>query len=243
MKPLNCVRSIEKPMALFAITGASLVTVLGASSPAGAAGLKPDESFGTEGIVFTENTNMSFTFRETHGKFQSALKLFQVGDDDSLTWIKDLFVEVQRSDNGEANGWLGTCGTTVLPGADGNCTESVTFQSNAEYTFGLVSDNGTVYSTNRLNGGSQQTLFGSFGSTAPDGTMFLNPFDFAEADPFGVEVAMGFDDRGNGNDRDFQDMTWTATAERQTSQEIPEPSLILGSIVALLGFAPLRRRR
>lgn len=129
----------------------------------------------------------------------------------------------------------------------------------------------TVFSTDRLNSfrdnnlrrnsngqETQQFLFGSHGTAVYSGdtdgmsNMFLEPNDeyafynpegYTSGNPLAGLLALGIDDRGNRNDRDFQDMVFWAQAERVGSRDVPEPSAILGLTAMAGGLAALRRRR
>ncbi|MGC9505388.1 PEP-CTERM sorting domain-containing protein [Baaleninema sp.] len=214
-----------------------------AIAPAEAGSLKSGEEFGTNGILFTEDTTVTFEFNQTYGKFQSALRVFQAGDLNNA--LATLFEETKAYDaapdqtQGKADDWIGSLGNTVT-----NQFAQFTFLANVEYTLGLDSgSDGTVYSTSSLNGGTQRTLFGSHGSiSSDDGTTFTNAGDFTSIDPFNDPVALGFDDAGNGDDMDYQDMTLYAQAQRSTAS-VPEPSLTLGLIGLVAGGWQLRRRR
>jgi hypothetical protein len=236
---------INRLMSVAATTAA----VASMYAPAQAAALKTGETFGTGGIKFVENTKVDFRFNQSNGSFQSTVKIFEVGLNNQLTWVKNLFSETKQSDNGWANGWIGTCGNTVaFTAGTTSCTNSFTFVANKVYTLGLDSgSNGIVYSTTRLNqfapGGTQQVVFNSFGSIAQaDTTIYsqANQAQFQSADPLANVVRIGFDDRGNGNDKDFQDVTLTATASRQA---VPEPTAMAGLMVTAGAFAVFRRRR
>ncbi|HIK27097.1 MAG: PEP-CTERM sorting domain-containing protein [Oscillatoriaceae bacterium SKW80] len=213
--------------------------------------------FGTSGIQFDFDTEVEFTFYQSRGAFQSILKIFQVNTDNTLTWVKDLFAETRASDNWSANGWLGTCGEGKT--VQGSCSVSFTFLKGTMYTLGLDSgENGKVYSTSALNtaengtlwlselspAGSQQAVFGSFGSLGADGTRFDNPQNFQSADPFAGLVKISFDDRGARNalgipDLDYQDFSVTAQARPVAS--VPEPATLGG--LGLVGCALAARRR
>ena len=230
---------------LFASLTAATAAIVSLSVPAQAASLYAGESFGNSGIKFLENTRVDFTFKETHGSYTSTVKIFEVGPGNQLTLIKDVFGESKGSDNGDANGWLGTCGNTVLV-----CTNSYTFEANKTYTLGLDSgNNGIVYSTKALNpfatGGTQQAVFNSFGSLGQaDTTKYsaANEAEYQAGDPFANLVKIGFDDRGNSNDKDFQDVTLTATASR-VAASVPEPTTLAGLAVAGTALVFSRRRR
>ena len=223
---------------------AGATALLSLASPGKAVSLLPGETFGTTGLKFVENTEVKFSFIQSNGAFQSTLQLFEVGPGNTLTLVKNLFAETKGSDNGQAGGWLGTCGNTVL-----TCTSYYTFQANKTYTLALNSGvNGTVYSTSGLNtasGGSQQAVFNSFGSQGqPDETPFpaANASQFQAGDPLAMTVKIGIDDRGNGNDRDFQDFTVTSLGNR-LAQSVPEPTTMAGLALTAGALAFSRRRR
>lgn len=225
----------------------TLALLLGLSSTALLSALQPAYGFefGTDGILFEKDTQLDLTFNESHGKFMSKLALFSV-DDGITSWVQDLFEEVKSSDNASANGWLGTCGTTVLAGENGLCSTSALLSAGRTYTFGLTSGTTTVFSTSSLNhNNTQQAVFGSFGSDGTDGTRFDLAFDFQSSDPYtetGSRVA--FEDQATGGDRDYQDFSFTTHAKTIPSEsetEVPEPASVLG-LVALSGVM-LRRQR
>lgn len=214
---------------------ASALVLLGISTPAKAASF-----FGTDKIQFDSDTKIDFTFNQSHGAYTSILKVFEVNTNGltEVSPVDGIIAETKGSDNWGDNGWLGTLGNTVAVG-----TNSFVFQAGKQYTLGLSSTlswdptvDSTVYSSSSLNDGSQQFLFGSWGSTGVDGTEF-DPTPYQSGNPFAGPVKIGIDDRGNGNDKDFQDFTLTAVATA-----IPEPAT-LGAIGAAIGGLALSRRR
>jgi hypothetical protein len=229
---------------LSALTATAAATALfSAAAPAHAF------SFGTNAIQFENNTDVTFNFRQSYGAYTSSLGVYGVnGQTTSL--LKTLFSEVKSSDtNGANDNWKGTLGNTVL----GSGIATFTFLANQVYTLGLSSvgldgsNQGTVYSTTALNSsGTQQAVFGTPNGLLP---LVIDPADtktFA-ADPtkftsggtlFKEGVAISFDDRGNGNDVDFQDFTLTAQAEA-----VPEPMTMTGLALGLGGLVAARRRR
>ncbi|NJK27820.1 MAG: PEP-CTERM sorting domain-containing protein [Coleofasciculaceae cyanobacterium SM2_3_26] len=237
----------------FGATSAALA-LTGISAPAIAASLEPGELFGTEGLLFQQDTEVSWEFLQSNGRAQSTLKLFEVGADDALTFVTDLFAEVRGSDSGlESDGWLGTCGISVLPTEGGACLASTILKSGIEYTLALDSgDRGTVFSTSRLNVAPSDTQQVAFGTATEllsklpeqDGIQFTEAADFTSADPLSQRVAAGFDDRGNMNDSDFQDFVITAEATRvDIPKEVPEPSVVLALVGGIVGFSVVRRRQ
>jgi len=224
---------------LSAVTATAAATALfGATAPAQAA------SFGTGGISFAQNTEILFTFGETHGQYQSTLGIFEVnqqGNRSIPTLVQSLFSETKRSDNGAANEYRGTLGNTVL----GPGKVSFTFLANKIYTLGLDSGgyNSLVFSTSALNrGSSQQAVFGdlSLGNALDlDRTSrFQAAGQYTNGLPavFNGGAVISFDDRGNSNDKDFQDFTVTAEA-------VPEPMTMTGLALGLGGLVAARRRR
>ncbi|MEG3956396.1 PEP-CTERM sorting domain-containing protein [Microcoleus sp. herbarium2] len=225
---------------LSALTATAAATALfGAAAPAQAA------SFGTGGISFEKTTDIIFTFGETHGQYQSSLGIYEVkkqGNKSIPTLIKNLFSETKKSDNGAANEYKGTLGNTVL----GPGKVSFTFLANTIYTLGLDSAGyfkNVVYSTSALNsGGTQQAVFGgvSLGNALvldkTDNFQAAGQFQNGLGSLFNGGALISFDDRGNNNDKDFQDFTVTAEA-------VPEPMTMTGLALGLGGLVAARRRR
>lgn len=222
---------------LSALTATAAATaLLGVSAPAHAF------SFGTNGITFTQNTDVMFNFKESHGMYTSSLGIYTVND--SVTsLVHTLFSETKSSDNYDQNEWKGSLGNTVL----GSGSSVFTFLANQVYTLGLNSGgDGTVYSTSALNvgsSGSQQAVFGGASSLWNAlGKETTNVFQAAGSYTDGTGslsnggTLISFDDRGNSNDADFQDFTVSAEA-------VPEPMTMTGLALGLGGLVAARRRR
>ncbi len=200
-------------------------------------------SFGTNGIKFDSDTQVDFTFLESHGSYTSALNVFEKSN--LSTPVAKLFWETKGSDNGSANEWGGSFGKAVTS-ATGVNKATYLFKANVEYTLGLFSGSaGTVYSTNALNtgsGGSQQAIFGSTSQIDPliNGGKALKKGaagNYVAGSPFAAGGAMiSFDDRGGGNDADFQDFSVRAEA-------VPEPFTMGGIALAGAGMTFARRRQ
>ena len=93
---------------LSAIAAAGAATaLLGLCAPAQAF------SFGTGGIKFDRDTDVSFKFKESHGAFTSSLGVYSVNDS-TIALVATLFSETKSSDNGGENEWKGSLGNTVL---------------------------------------------------------------------------------------------------------------------------------
>ena len=218
---------------LSALTATAAATaLLGAGSPAQAF------SFGTNGITFDQNTDVTFNFKESHGMYISSLGIYSVND--SVTsLVHTLFSETKSSDNGDQNEWKGSLGNTVL----GSGTGAFTFLANQVYTLGLNSgSSGTVYSTSALNTGTQQAVFGGASLWTALGKETTNTFQAAGSYTNGAAslsnggTLISFDDRGGGNDADFQDFTVSA-------QAVPEPITMTGLAIGFGGLVAARRRR
>ncbi len=220
---------------LSALTATAAVTaMLGAAAPAHAF------SFGTNGIKFDQDQNVEFNFKESHGAYTSSLGIYQVKDS-VASLVSTLFAEKKSSDNGSANEWRGTQSNIV----SGSAKPVFTFLANTVYTLGLSSGwAGTVYSTSSLNGGSQQAVFGGSELGSALNLEKTNKFGAAGSFANGVSslfdkgkgTTISFDDRGNGNDADFQDFTVSAEA-------VPEPITMTGLALGLGGLVAARRRR
>jgi len=220
---------------LSALTATAAATALfGAGAPAQAA------SFGTNGITFSQDTSVKFNFKESHGGFTSSLGIYSVNNS-ATTLVSTLFSETKSSDNGGQNEWKGTLGNTVL----GSGSAVFTFLANQIYTLGLDSGGGgSVYSTSALNsGGSQQAVFGgesqlwnALGTETTAQFQAAGQFTNGLASLFNGGTLISFDDRGNGNDSDFQDFAVSAEA-------VPEPMTMTGLALGFGGLVAARRRR
>ena len=219
---------------LSALTATAAATALfGAGAPAQAA------SFGTTGIQFDKDTDIKLNFKQSHGMYQSSLGIYSVKDS-AVSLVSTLFSETKSSDNQWENEWKGTLGNTVV----GSGSVVFTFLANQIYTLGLDSGwGGSVYSTSSLNSGSQQAVFGGQSqlwnaldkettSTFQAAGQFTNGLGSL----FNGGTLIGFDDRGNSNDSDFQDFTVSAEA-------VPEPMTMTGLALGLGGLVAARRRR
>lgn len=219
---------------LSALTATAVATaLLGAGAPAQAF------SFGTNGIKFQEDTDVNFKFQESHGGYTSSFGIYSVKDS-ATSLISTLFSETKSSDNGGENEWKGSLGNTVL----GSGSAVFTFLANQVYTLGLSSGgDGTVYSTSALNAGSQQAVFGAasplWNALGKETTNFFQPagqFTDGTGSLSNGGTLISFDDRGGGNDKDFQDFTVSAEA-------VPEPITMTGLALGFGGLVAARRRR
>ena len=99
--------------------------------------------FGTGGIQFDEDTNINFTFDQSHSPYQSSLWVAQAqSGNNGYTNIARLFNETKPSDNGSANNWEATFGNAVTS-ENGSITQTFTFLQDQIYALLLWSDTGT----------------------------------------------------------------------------------------------------
>ena len=221
---------------LSALTATAAATALfGAAAPSQAA------SFGTGSISFTQDTDIFFSFVESHGQNRSALGIYKVNNS-IPSLVQTLFTETKGSDNGSANEYKGSLGNTVL----GPGKIPFKFLANTIYTLGLNTfgyGTNIVYSTSALNsGGSQQAVFGGLGLVNALTLEKTNTFQAAGQYTNGLGpllnggALISFDDRGNKNDKDFQDFTVIA-------EPVPEPMTMTGLALGLGGLVAARRRR
>jgi hypothetical protein len=221
---------------LSALTATAAATALfSAAAPAQAA------SFGTGGISFEKDTDLFISFVESHGQNRSALGIYQVNNS-IPSLVKTLFTETKGSDNGAANEYKGSLGNTVL----GPGKIPFRFLANTIYTLGLNTfgyGTNIVYSTSALNsGGSQQAVFGgaslitALNKEKTDTFQAAGQFTNGLGPLFNGGALISFDDRGNLNDKDFQDFTVVA-------EPVPEPMTMTGLALGLGGLVAARRRR
>ena len=99
--------------------------------------------FGTSGIQFDQDTNIKFTFDQSHGAYQSSLWVAQgLPANAGYNNISRLFYETKPSDNGTANKSKGTFGNAVTSDK-GSITQTFTFLKDQIYALLLWSDTGT----------------------------------------------------------------------------------------------------
>lgn len=183
-------------------------STLAFSAPAEAAVI----SFGTGGIEFDTDTVVDFEFILSNGSFQSG---FGIADAEGNI-LTTLFSEnAPGFDDPAHDDFVGTPGITVT-----DPTASFTFLAGQEYSFFLTTEiaPGVVFSTTELN--------------APTTVQAQFTGDVAT----GAEVA--FDDRGAGDDKDFNDFRVRAQVA-----DVPEPTTLAGLGLAAASLAFLRRRQ
>ncbi|MCP2727191.1 PEP-CTERM sorting domain-containing protein [Limnofasciculus baicalensis] len=198
----------------FAILGLVAGSTLALSAiPAQAANL-----FGNSGIKFDETTTVDFWFVQSKGAFKSTLSVVEKAA--PTTSLGVLFKENVAS-LGSANDFLGTCPETVTS-PTGECHNWFTFTGGVEYSLLLDSgNNGNVWSTDTLNTPVKPQALFSFVATPEPG-----------------KYTIRFDDKGAGDDADFNDFTIMAQIK-----PVPEPTALAGLGVVAGALAFSRRRK
>ncbi len=236
-----------KTQKLATLTAAAVAT----TAVFGVTGAAQAYSFGSGGISFDKDTTVTFTMGRSHGSFISSLGVYEVNGS-TPSKVYDLFWETKKSDNGRANGWMGTFGDT-LASTTGSAVVTFKFLANRVYSLGLTSIEhingraprlvGTVFSTTSLNGAfGQGAVFSASGTNgiSNDGGFFssygsrqtVNPAEFNDLTK---GAAISFDDGGNRADKDYNDFTFTAA--------VPEPLTMGGMLLGAAGMAIARKRR
>ncbi|HEY9648640.1 MAG TPA: PEP-CTERM sorting domain-containing protein [Chroococcidiopsis sp.] len=231
-------------------SAALTASIVGISAPAQAF------SFGSGGIQFDQDTSVEFTFDQSHGAYTSSLWVYSV-ENSALDNGTKLFYETKQSDNSWENEWKGTFGNAVTS-TNGQVTQVFNFLKDKVYALVLYSDafsgnpfQQSVTSTTALNPtGTQQAVLGNFnlnyGSTSPfsaaNGGKGADQFAAVSLSDLVNGVKISFDDRGNGNDADFQDFTVFAKAASNT-ESVPEPASMAGLMLVGGAIAASRRKR
>jgi hypothetical protein len=232
---------------------ATLTAAVATTAVLGFTGAAQAYSFNSSGISFSKDTTVKFVMGKSHGSFISSLGIYEVNDGTvDYPSVYKLFWETQKSDNGKANGWMGTFGPT-LTSTTGSAIVTYKFLANKVYTLGLTSYKqignkpkqlvGTVFSTTSLNGAfGQGAVFSSTGTdgVTNDGGGLADYGDKLNVDPIEFKnwdtgAAISFDDGGNGADKDYNDFTFTAA--------VPEPLTMGGMLLGGAGMAIARKRR
>ncbi|MEQ9237814.1 PEP-CTERM sorting domain-containing protein [Coleofasciculus sp. E2-BRE-01] len=195
--------------------------------------------FGNNGILFDEDTTIDFEFLQSQGKFQSELFIVEAANPTDPVFT--LFTENEPFDDTSPD-FIGTCPTSVTVPGSSSCTNWFTFEANVEYSLALFSGentpagtNGYVYSTDALNNPAGQQAFVFDGVVLPP---YTGPGDIS-ADPALGKVTIGFDDKGNANDADYQDFIVTA----MVTESVPEPATLAGLGLVAGSLTLIRRRQ
>jgi hypothetical protein len=180
-------------------------------------------SFGTDGIMFNEDTTIEFDFGESGGLFRSDLAVYELDADGNpmVSSGYNIFSEVQAHDAGNGNKWIknsqgewvynpdwadlnmnapiGSCGITVL-----DCTTQFTFEAGKQYTLGLFSYHRTSGSLKTISYSDTELASMREGGADTNGQLFLfgswgSPTDtkaFANANDYaeGYSILNGMED-------------------------------------------------
>ncbi|MEQ8968847.1 MAG: PEP-CTERM sorting domain-containing protein [Coleofasciculus sp. C1-SOL-03] len=198
-------------------------------------------TFGNDSIQFDQDTEVTFDFTGSNGKFGSMFGVVLESDPDNII-PPVLFAEDPAFDPGPIGDFQGTCGV-VVPDP---CTATFTFLAGETYSLALKSDNGTVYSTDSLNPvdpanpASPQTRQFAFFQDETTLPPLTNESGEGSVDPFD-KFAILIEDKGGS--RDFNDFRLTAMAtETDSPASIPEPATLAG-LGLVAGSLTLMRRR
>lgn len=240
---------MKKQTGLLIGTVATAIASFGFLAPAQAI------SFGSD-FIQGDGSQVDFTFRESHGYFQSEWGVYN----NTTNTFYTLLEEVRRNDgvNAKSTDNMGTCGTTVL-----NCTASFTFEDGNEYSFflrniGEGDHKKTVFSANQLNPIQGWTTFEDqtkffFDLSVLDDTRYQTD-DSLSSDlattrsesvtlENGMTILIGFEDQGvNPNTGEYFHGDWNDFIVTAQVQEVPEPITGLVFAAAAGGFA-LRRAK
>ncbi len=247
-------------------TVASLATtiLLGICTPAQAF------MFGTSGIQFDQDTTISFTFNDSHGAYQSSLRVAQAEAGNGYSNKSILFNETKASDNGSTNNWEGTFGNSVTS-PNGSLSQTFTFLKDQIYALLLWNDLGSgnpleqyVSSSTFMNSsqwfaagtqfsrtdclltGCQQAAFGDFSlntdSTAPFSTVNggKGPEQFQSVTLAQLAQGTKISFDDGGKGNDVDFQNFSLTA-----QLVPEPISVFGTILGIgaLGVARSKKKQ
>ncbi|MFP4100470.1 PEP-CTERM sorting domain-containing protein [Coleofasciculus sp.] len=195
--------------------------------------------FGNNGILFDEDTTIEFDFIRSQGLFQSTLFVVEAANPTDMS--NPLFVENAPFDDTSPD-FIGTCPTSVTVPGSSSCTNEFTFKADVEYSLALFSGennpagtDGFVYSTDALNTPANRQAFVFDGVVLPP---YTGPGE-GSSDPLLGKVTIAFDDKGAGNDGDFQDFIITAMEK----ESIPEPATLVGLGLVAGSLTLIRRRQ
>ena len=225
--------------------------------------------FGTSGIQFDRDTNINFTFDQSHGSYQSSLWVAQAQSENTgYSNTSRLFYETKPSDDGSANNWQGTFGNAVTSD-NGSIDQTFTFLKDRVYALLLWSDLGSgkpfeeyVSSSTFMNSsewfaagsqfsrtdcmatGCQQAVFGDFSlnndSTAPFTTVNGGKGPEQFQSVTTAQLAKGTKiSLDDGGKGDDVDFQNFSL----TAQEVPEPISILGTVLGIGTLAAARSKK
>ncbi|MEG4988249.1 PEP-CTERM sorting domain-containing protein [Microcoleus sp. BR0-C5] len=228
--------------------------------------------FGTDGIQFDRDTNINFTFEESHGGYQSSLWVAQADSGNTgYSNIARLFYETQPSDNGSAADWQGTFGNAVTS-ENGSITQTVKFLKDQIYALLLWSDTGSgrpfeqyVSSSTFMNSpqwwaagsqfrreeclvaGCQQAVFGNFMLDYNSNGSFTNINGGKGPEQFSSvtigQLAQGIQISFDDAGGNDQDFQDFTVSAELVPEPVPEPVTLFGTILGIGAFAAARRKK
>ncbi|MEG4443241.1 PEP-CTERM sorting domain-containing protein [Microcoleus sp. AT9_B5] len=229
--------------------------------------------FGTGGIQFEQDTNINFTFDQSHGSYQSSLWVAQAQSGNTgYTNIARLFYEAKPSDNGAANEWKGSFGNAVTS-ENGSITQTVTFLQDQMYALLLWSDTGSgkpfeeyVSSSNFMNSpqwwaagtqfrrddclvaGCQQAVFGDFKLNYNSTDSFTNINGGKGPEQFSsltkAQLAQGTKiSFDDVGGGNDRDFQDFTVSAELVSEPVPEPVTVFGTVLGIGALAAARRKK
>ena len=225
--------------------------------------------FGTKGIQFDEDTNVKFTFDQSHGSYQSSLWVAQAQSGNTgYTNIARLFYEFQPSDKGDADEWKGSFGKTVAS-ENGSMTQNFKFLQGQIYTLLLWSDTGSgkqveqyVSSTTSMNSpewfaantqfrrddcvltGCQQAVFGDFKLDYNSNDSFTNINGGKGPEEYSL---LTMTQLASSTKISFDDAGGENDADFQdftvSAELAPEPVTVFGTLLGIGALAAARRKK
>ncbi|MEZ2239977.1 PEP-CTERM sorting domain-containing protein [Microcoleus sp.] len=247
----------------FTVASVAATVVLSICTPASAF------MFGTSGIQFDEDTNISFTFDRSQGAYQSSLWVAQsLPNNTGYSNISSLFSETKPSDNGPANNWQGSFGNAVTSN-NGAISQTFTFLKDQIYALLLWSDTGSgkpfeqyVSSTTFMNSslwfaaqskfgrtdclaiGCQQAVFGNFSLNYNSTEPFSTVNGGKGPEQF---QSLTLAQLAEGTKISFDDGQGPSEADFQqfsvTAQAVPEPMSLLGTILGIGALGAARAKK
>ncbi|AFZ06078.1 PEP motif putative anchor domain protein [Oscillatoria nigro-viridis PCC 7112] len=225
--------------------------------------------FGTGGIQFDRDTNINFTFDQSHGNYQSSLWVAQAESGNTgYSNIARLFYETKPSDNGSADDWQGSFGNAVTSD-NGSITQTFKFLQDQTYALLLWSDSGTgkqfeqYASSSRfmnspkwfaantqfrrddcLVAGCQQAVFGNFNLDYNSTNSFTNINGGKGPEQFS---SVTMTQLAQGTKISFDDVGGGNDLDFQdfsvSAELAPEPVTVFGTMLGIGALAAARRKK
>ncbi|MEG4489375.1 PEP-CTERM sorting domain-containing protein [Microcoleus sp. D2_18a_B4] len=228
--------------------------------------------FGTDRIQFDRDTNINFTFDQSHGGYQSSLWVAQADSGNTgYSNIARLFYETKPSDNGSAAEWQGSFGNAVTS-ENGSITQTFTFLQDQIYALLLWSDSGTgqpleqyVSSSTFMNSpewwaagthfrrdeclvaGCQQAVFGNFLLDPSSNASFTNINGGNGPGQYSsvtmAQLAQGTKISFDDAGGNDQDFQDFTVSAQLAPEAVPEPVTVFGTVLGIGAMAAARRKK